>query len=128
LNCKQKRIVNGSYLSEIKIEKKLISNLEQTSNPAIDVIGFMIGRSIILADLYESFESLNLEKGLEILKKPEIDLVVVNEPPKTINVKQGHVVQILCDAIGFPKPSIEYFNQNNQLVSNTNSLKINNAR
>lgn len=106
----------------------MISNLEAIPNPAIDVIGFMIGRSIVLNDLYESFERLNLEKGLEILNKPEADLVVINEPPKTVNVKQGHIAQIICDATGFPKPSFEYYNRYNQLVSNTNCLKINSVK
>ena len=87
------------------------------------VTQYMIQIAVKHYDLYQTFEKLDIESGLLLLGKPEVDMRIVNAPLKELKIKEGYPLELYCHAEGFPKPTYQYF-KNNQLVSSQKSYKV----
>ncbi|CAF0896417.1 unnamed protein product [Brachionus calyciflorus] len=99
------------------------------ANPSINLPNFLTTRAITLRDLYEAFDKLNLENGLLLLGKQEQPIKIKLKSPQSeiIKVRNGGLIELFCQADGFPKPSYSFYNNHNEMVARTNSLSIQNA-
>lgn len=92
-----------------------------------NVTQYMIQKAVKYYDLYQTFERLGIEPGLLLLGKPEVDMKIIYEPARVLNVKEGFPIELYCHAEGFPKPTYQYF-KNNQLVSSEKSFKVSRSK
>jgi hypothetical protein len=97
------------FLRKLTLKDETIKKFENSEDPAASVIDFMISKAILLDELFDAFEALGHEEGLLFLNKPVSDIKITQMPPEIVTVSSPEKLQVVCEAQGFPIPTVEYF-------------------